>query len=164
MTGNTVAAAKLAFTTPAGFFALGFGSGLAPRAPGTMGTLAAVPVALALKGLPAPVFWAVVVLAFVAGIRFCDVTARRLGRHDPGSIVWDEMVAYWLTVAFVPLHWAWLLAAFLLFRLFDIFKPWPIRLVERRLGGGLGIMADDVIAAVYAMLILALAPLVSGLF
>jgi phosphatidylglycerophosphatase A len=74
------------------------------------------------------------------------------------------MVAYWLTVAFVPLHWGWLLAAFLLFRLFDIVKPWPIRLVEQRFGGGLGIMADDVIAAVYAMLILALAPTVSGLF
>ena len=90
--------------------------------------------------------------------------ARRLGRHDPGSIVWDEMVAYWLTVAFVPLHWTWLLAAFLLFRLFDIVKPWPIKRVERRLGGGLGIMADDVIAAAYAMLVLAAAPAAIALF
>ena len=164
MNGKTLSPARLAFTTPAGFFAFGFGSGLAPFAPGTVGTLAAVPVALALKGLPPVLFWAILVLSFVAGIRICDVTARRLGRHDPGSIVWDEMVAYWLTVAFIPLHWAWLLAAFLLFRLFDIVKPWPIRLVERRLGGGLGIMADDVIAAVYAMLVLALAPVVGGLF
>lgn len=164
MNGKTISPARLAFTTPAGFFAFGFGSGLAPFAPGTVGTLAAVPLALALKGLPPALFWTVLVLSFVAGIRFCDVTARRLGRHDPGSIVWDEMVAYWLTVAFVPLHWAWLLAAFLLFRLFDIVKPWPIRLVEQRLGGGLGIMADDVIAAVYAMAILALAPAVISLF
>ena len=164
MNGKTISPARLAFTTPAGFFAFGFGSGLAPFAPGTVGTLAAVPLALALKGLPPVLFWVILVLSFVAGIRFCDVTARRLGRHDPGSIVWDEMVAYWLTVAFVPLHWAWLLAAFLLFRLFDIVKPWPIRLVERRLGGGLGIMADDVIAAVYSMAILALAPAVISLF
>jgi phosphatidylglycerophosphatase A len=161
--GQPVSPAKLAFTTPAGFFAFGFGSGLAPLAPGTVGTLAAVPIALALKALPPPAFWAILVLSFFAGIYFCEVTARRLGRHDPGSIVWDEMVAYWLTVAFVPLHWTWLLAAFLLFRLFDIVKPWPIRWVERRLGGGLGIMADDVIAAVYALLVLALAPAVSGL-
>ena len=164
MNEKTVSPARLAFTTPAGFFALGFGSGLAPWAPGTVGTLAAVPIALALKTLPPMAFWVILVISFFAGIRFCDVTARRMGRHDPGSIVWDEMVAYWLTVAFVPLHWAWLLAAFLLFRLFDIVKPWPIRLVERRLGGGLGIMADDVIAAVYAMLVLAAAPAAIALF
>ena len=164
MNEKTVSPARLAFTTPAGFFALGFGSGLAPWAPGTVGTLAAVPIALALKTLPPMAFWAILLISFFAGIRFCDITARRMGRHDPGSIVWDEMVAYWLTVAFVPLHWAWLLAAFLLFRLFDIVKPWPIRLVETRLGGGLGIMADDVIAAVYAMLALALGPFVTGLF
>jgi phosphatidylglycerophosphatase A len=161
--GPAVSPARLAFTTPAGFFAFGFGSGLAPWAPGTAGTLAAVPIALALKALPPLAFWAILVTAFFAGIRFCELTARRLGSHDPGSIVWDEMVAYWLTVAFVPPHWTWLLAAFLLFRLFDIAKPWPIRLVERRLGGGLGIMADDVIAAVYAMLVLALAPALGGL-
>ena len=164
MNEQPVSPARLAFTTPAGFFAFGFGSGLAPWAPGTVGTLAAVPIALALKALPPMAFWAVLVISFLAGIRFCDVTARRLGRHDPGSIVWDEMVAYWLTVAFVPLHWTWLLAAFLLFRLFDIVKPWPIKQVERRLGGGLGIMADDVIAAVYAMLVLAAAPAAIALF
>jgi phosphatidylglycerophosphatase A len=94
---------------------------------------------------------------FLAGIHLCDISARRLGQHDPGGIVWDEMVAYWLTVAFLPLSWPWWLAAFALFRFFDILKPWPIRLVEKRFSGGLGIMLDDIVAAVYAMVILAVA-------
>ena len=147
-------ARKLVFSDPVAFLAFGLGSGLSPVAPGTMGTLAAIPFAVVLKMLPAWGFWAIIGLAFLAGIYLCDITSRRLGQHDPGGIVWDEMVAYWLTVAFVPLHWAWLLAAFLLFRVFDILKPWPIRGVERRFGGGLGIMLDDIFAAIYAMLIL----------
>lgn len=154
MTTSADSARKLVFSDPAAFLAFGFGSGLSALAPGTMGTLVAVPFAVALKMLPAGAFWAVTVLAFVAGIYLCEVTSRRLGQHDPGGIVWDEMAAYWLTVAFVPLHWAWLLAAFVLFRAFDILKPWPIRWVERRFGGGLGIMLDDIVAALYAMLIL----------
>jgi phosphatidylglycerophosphatase A len=93
---------------------------------------------------------------FLLGIHVCGVSSRRLGRHDPGGIVWDEMVAFWLTVAFLPMSWPWWLAAFALFRFFDIFKPWPIRLVEKRFGGGLGIMLDDIVAAVYAMIVLAL--------
>jgi len=91
---------------------------------------------------------------FLIGIPLCGAASRMLGRHDPGNIVWDEMVGYWLTVAFVPVSWAWWLAAFVAFRLFDILKPWPIRQLERRLGGGLGIMVDDVVAAVYAMAVL----------
>ena len=154
MNDKTISAREAAFGTPAGFFAFGFGSGLAPKAPGTVGTLAAVPLAILLKLLPAAWFWPLLLVSFLLGIYLCDVTSRRLGRHDPGGIVWDEMVAYWLTVAFVPLHWAWLGAAFLLFRFFDIFKPWPIRHVERRFGGGLGIMLDDVVAALYAILVL----------
>lgn len=148
---------KLAFGTVAGFFAFGFGSGLSPVAPGTMGTLAAIPLAVALKLLPVAVFWPLLLAFFLLGIYLCDVSSKRLGQHDPGGIVWDEMVAYWLTVAFVPLHWAWLLAAFVLFRVFDIFKPWPIRWVEKRFAGGLGIMLDDIVAALYAMLLLQLA-------
>ena len=150
-------ARQLTFGTPAGFFAFGFGSGLAPWAPGTAGTLAAVPVAIGLKLLPAAWLWAWLPLAFLLGVYLCDVTAKRLGQHDPGGIVWDEMVAYWLTVAFVPLHWAWFVAAFVLFRLFDIIKPWPIRQVEKRYGGGLGIMLDDIVAAAYAIILLKLA-------
>ena len=141
----------VAFGSVQGFLALGFGSGLAPLAPGTAGTLAAVPLAAAMKLLPAVVFWPLLLLLFLAGIRFCDVASRQMGQHDPGAIVWDEIVAYILAVAFLPLHWVWLAAAFVLFRLFDILKPWPVRLADERFGGGFGIMFDDVLAAVYTM-------------
>ena len=147
---------RVALGTPAGFVAFGFGSGLSRFAPGTVGTLAAIPFGLVLKSLPATWFWALLVIFFLAGIHLCDVSSKRLGQHDPGGIVWDEMVAYWLTVAFLPLSWPWWLAAFALFRFFDILKPWPIRQVEKRFGGGLGIMLDDIVAALYAMAILAL--------
>ena len=146
---------KVALGTPAGLLAFGFGSGLSKFAPGTMGTIAAIPFAFLLKSLPVVWFWLLLVAFFLAGIWICETSSRRLGQHDPGGIVWDEMVAYWLTVAFVPVSWPWWLAAFVLFRIFDIFKPWPIRQVEKRFGGGLGIMLDDIFAAAYAMVILA---------
>ena len=145
---------RVALRTPTGIFAFGFGSGLARLAPGTAGTLIAVPLAWFLKQLPAIWYGPALLLLFLAGVYFCGAASRRLGQHDPGGIVWDEMVGYWLTAAFVPLHWAWLLAAFVAFRFFDILKPWPIRLAEKRFGGGLGIMLDDIIAAVYAILVL----------
>ena len=118
---------QAALGTPAGFLAFGFGSGLSGFAPGTMGTLVAVPFGLLLKQLPPVLFWPVLVVLFLIGIYLCGATASRLGKHDPGGIVWDEMVGYWLTIAFIPAQWPWLLAAFILFRLFDILKPWPIR-------------------------------------
>jgi len=147
---------RVALGTPTGFVAFGFGSGLSRFAPGTAGTVAAIPFAILLKSLPLAWFWLLLGVFFLAGIYFCDVASKRLGQHDPGGIVWDEMVAYWLTVAFLPISWPWWLAAFFLFRFFDIWKPWPIRQVEKRFGGGLGIMLDDILAALYAMLILAL--------
>lgn len=146
---------RVALRTPAGLFAFGFGSGLARFAPGTMGTLAAVPFALLLKQLPGWTYGAALVALFLAGVWFCGAASRALGRDDPGGIVWDEMVGYWLTVALLPPDWGWWLAAFALFRGFDILKPWPIRQVERSFAGGLGIMLDDVFAALYAMLALA---------
>ena len=148
---------RVALGTPAGFLAFGFGSGLSRFAPGTMGTVAAIPFALLLKSLPAVAFWPLLAGLFLAGIHICHVSSKRLGQHDPGGIVWDEMVAYWLTVAFLPVTWGWWLAAFALFRFFDIVKPWPIRQVEKRFGGGLGIMLDDIIAALFAMIILGVA-------
>jgi len=157
---KTVLSAALG--TPAGFLAFGLGSGLSRHAPGTMGTLIAVPFALLLKMLPVAWFWVLLLLLFVLGIYLCGTTARRLGKHDPGGIVWDEMVGYWLTIAFVPAQWTWLLAAFVLFRLFDILKPWPIRQSERLFHGGLGIMIDDILAALYAMVVLAGLRLLSG--
>ena len=147
---------RVALNTPTGVLAFGFGAGLSRFAPGTVGTLAAVPFAVALKMLPPPVFWVLLAALFLAGVYICGKASSRLGQHDPGGIVWDEMVGYWLTVALLPLEWPWLLAAFVLFRVFDILKPWPIRLVEKTFGGGLGIMLDDIVAAVYAMAILQL--------
>ena len=148
---------RVALRTPAGILAFGFGSGLSRFAPGTMGTVMAVPFALLLKSLPFAWFWPMLLVLFLAGVYLCDVSARQLGQHDPGGIVWDEMVAYWLTVAFIPVSWPWWLAAFILFRAFDILKPWPIRWTEKQFAGGLGIMLDDIVAAAYAMACLALA-------
>ncbi len=119
-----------------------------------MGTLLAIPLGIPLMALPQPAWWLVWVLSCGFGIHACDVTSRRLGVADPGGIVWDEMVAYWLCLAFIPVHWAWWLAAFVLFRFFDIVKPWPIRQLDRAVKGGLGIMLDDLVAAGYALLLL----------
>lgn len=148
---------RLALRTLPGFLAFGFGSGLSRYAPGTMGTLAAIPFAILLLGLPPAVFWVLLCVLFLVGVSVCGEASRRLGQQDPGGIVWDEMVAYWLTVAFVPFSWPWWALAFALFRFFDIVKPWPIRTLEKTFGGGLGIMLDDVLAAIYAVLILLLA-------
>ena len=146
---------KLALTTPTGLLAFGFGSGLSPFAPGTMGTLVAIPFVFALKSLGTTGFWIALLLLFLLGVWVCDRASRKLGEHDPGSIVWDEMVGYWLTMAFVPLQWQWLLAAFVLFRFFDIIKPWPIGQIDRKVSGGFGIMIDDIVAALFAIIILA---------
>lgn len=145
---------EIALKTVAGFFAYGFGSGLAPVAPGTFGTLAAIPFVFALKLLTIPLQLVIIAGAFLVGIYLCEISCRRTGRKDPGGIVWDEMVAYWLTVVFLPLHWTWLTAAFVAFRVFDILKPWPIGSIERRFKGGFGVMLDDIVAAVYAMSVL----------
>jgi phosphatidylglycerophosphatase A len=146
---------KVVFGSPSGFLAFGFGSGLSPFAPGTMGTLVAVPFIFALKALGAPGFWLALVLLFLLGVYLCERVSQELGVHDHGGIVWDEMVGYWLSAAFVPLQWYWLLGAFLLFRFFDILKPWPIRQVDRKVSGGFGIMIDDVVAALFTVLVLA---------
>jgi phosphatidylglycerophosphatase A len=95
------------------------------------------------------------VLMFLLGVGLCGHVSRKLGVHDHGGIVWDEMVGYWLAAAFVPLQWPWLLAAFVLFRIFDIFKPWPIRQLDEKVSGGFGIMIDDVVAALFTLIILA---------
>jgi phosphatidylglycerophosphatase A len=146
---------KVVLGSPAGFLAFGFGSGLSPFAPGTMGTLVAIPFIFALRGLGTPGFWIALLLLFVLGVGLCGYVSRQLGVHDHGGIVWDEMVGYWLAAAFVPLQWPWLLAAFVLFRIFDIFKPWPIRQLDEKVSGGFGIMIDDIVAALFTLIILA---------
>jgi phosphatidylglycerophosphatase A len=153
---------RVAFGSLPGFLAYGFGSGLAPVAPGTFGTLAAVPFVFLFRQLPLPGYLLLLAALFLLGVYVCGRASARLGRHDPGGIVWDEMVGYWLTVLLVPLHWAWLVGAFLAFRFFDILKPWPIRALERRFDGGLGIMLDDIAAALYALLVLQIAAVVIG--
>lgn len=139
---------------PVHLLAFGFGAGLMPRAPGTFGTLAAVPIVYAAMhaGWIAHVTFALV--ASVAGIYICGASARRLGVHDHPGIVWDEICGYSVTMLATPPTWQGLLAGFVLFRFFDIVKPWPIREADHSLSGGLGIMLDDVMAGVFAAAIL----------
>lgn len=139
---------------PVHFLALGFGSGLSPIAPGTFGTLAAVPIYLLLQLLPLPTYLVVTALLFVFGVFICDISARKLGVHDHPGIVWDEVVGYLVTMIAAPVGWYWVLVGFVLFRLFDILKPWPIRFIDRHVEGGLGIMLDDLLAGVMAALLL----------
>ena len=139
---------------PVDFLALGFGSGLVPRAPGTAGTVAAIPVYLLLQPLAMPYYAAVVLLLGLAGIAICGHAANRLGVHDHPGIVWDEIVGYLVTMAFAPPGWLWIVLGFVLFRFFDIVKPWPIRWFDRQLGGGLGIMLDDLLAGVFSEVLL----------
>lgn len=148
---------KVALGTPAGWLAFGFGSGLSPWAPGTMGTLVAVPLALLLKSLDPAWFWGILLLSFGLGTVLCGHVSKQLGVHDHGGIVWDEIVGYSLAVALVPAQWHWWLAAFILFRFFDIFKPWPIRQLDNKVSGGFGIMIDDIVAGVYTLALLAAA-------
>jgi len=135
--------------------AFGFGLGLMPFAPGTFGSLLGVP----LWWFTPSVLWIqllVAIVTFLAGIWICGESARRIGVHDHGGIVWDEVVGMYLTLLVVPPEIPWIIASFLAFRLFDIVKPWPIRDLDHRLQGGLGIMLDDVMAALYAACLLLL--------
>jgi phosphatidylglycerophosphatase A len=136
------------------WFAVGFGSGLAPKAPGTAGTLIAVPLYLLLSQLVMWQYLAVVLVLLVAGIWICDTTAKQMGVHDDPSIVWDEIVGYLITMIASPPGWFWIVAGFVLFRLFDILKPWPIRYIDQKVQGGFGIMLDDVLAAIFALVVL----------
>lgn len=148
--------AKKTFTHPLYFLALGFGSGLSRWMPGTMGSLAAVPVFLLFQ--PLGLIWhlAIVLVALVAGIFICDWVAKDMEIKDPGCIVWDEFVGLWITYLMLPSQWYWVVIGFVLFRIFDIAKPWPVSWFDKELKGGLGIMVDDVAAGVYSLLCLQL--------
>jgi phosphatidylglycerophosphatase A len=150
---------RLLAAHPAHLVAFGFGTGLSPKAPGTVGTL-----------LGFPLFWliaatapdlanqlALIAAAFVLGIPVCAKTSRALGVVDHGGIVLDEIVAFALVLVFTPPGALWAAAAFGLFRLFDIVKPWPIRVADRRIKNGFGVMFDDLLAAGYAVACLQLA-------
>lgn len=136
---------------PTHFLAFGLGSGAIARAPGTWGSLAAIPLWLTFFWLPSPAYWLVVGVAFVLGIWLCGKTAEDLKVHDHGGIVWDEFVGMWIVLGAMPGTVQGVLIGFLLFRLFDIAKPWPINYLDERLPGGLGIMVDDVLAGFMAL-------------
>ncbi|MBA8888423.1 phosphatidylglycerophosphatase A [Dokdonella fugitiva] len=144
---------------PGGWIACGFGSGLSPRAPGTAGSAAALLPWLALRELDAPYYVLVVAIAFAIGAWASNVAIDRLRIADPGAVVCDEFVGQWialLPLVLAPRGWPWVAVAFGLFRLFDVWKPWPVSWADRRIHGGVGVMLDDVIAGAYAALVLAL--------
>lgn len=144
---------------PRHWLAFGLGSGASPWAPGTLGTLAAVPLYLLLQPLPSGVYLLLLLAMFLLGIWLCGSVSDDLGMHDHGGIVWDEWVGLLVTLWLAPPGWGWLLTGFLLFRLFDILKPWPIGWLDRRLSGGLGIMLDDLVAGVFGFVVIQLAVL-----
>lgn len=143
---------------PGHFLSLGGGTGLMPFAPGTWGSVPGVALAWLLMPLGEAAYWGILAALFLLGIPLCARTARALNRPDPGAIVWDEVVGMAITLGipaglgsgFGPVSPLTLLAGFGLFRILDILKPWPIRWLERRLAGGLGVMADDALAGLVA--------------
>jgi phosphatidylglycerophosphatase A len=148
---------RLLLSHPAHLVSFGFGSGLARIAPGTFGTLVAFPLYWLLAPLlPDLYFMLVLVLAFALGVWLCDITGKALGVPDYGGIVWDEIVSFMLVLFFTPHGWYWSLLAFVLFRIFDIVKPPPIRYFDSNWHGGLGVMFDDLLAAGYTLMCLAL--------
>jgi phosphatidylglycerophosphatase A len=149
--------ARTVFSDPVHFLAFGFGAGLAPRAPGTWGTVVAIPIWLGLSGLAFPLKVTAVALVCLAGFWLCGESARRLGEHDHPGIVWDEIAGFLLTMLAAPEGWTWMAAGFCLFRLFDIWKPWPIRDLDRGLSGGTGIMLDDLVAGLFAAVVILVA-------
>lgn len=147
---------------PVHFAAFGFGSGAAPVAPGTFGTLMGMALYLLLPAMHWPWYLLFLLAATLVGIWICDKTARDIGVHDHGGIVWDEFVGYWITMFMAPAGWMWIVAGFALFRFFDIVKPWPIRWLDQHVKGGFGVMIDDVLAGVMALICLQAAAYITG--
>ena len=143
---------------PIHLMAVGFGSGLPKIAPGTWGTLGGIPIFYLLAQLPLLYFYLAIAIAAIAGIYICGKCAKDCGVHDHGSIVWDEFVGLWITLLFLPalgyMHPLWIAIGFIWFRLFDIWKPFPISLLDKKVHGGLGIMLDDILAGIFALICL----------
>ncbi|ARD23385.1 MULTISPECIES: phosphatidylglycerophosphatase A family protein [Shewanella] len=153
---NDPAVKKLSLKNPVHFLALGFGSGLAAKAPGTFGTLAAVPLVYLMGHLSLTAFIIITVLSTLIGFYICDKAAKDMGVHDHGAIVWDEVAGLMITMIAAPAGLIWLVIGFALFRFFDILKPWPIRWLDAKVHGGFGIMIDDVLAGFFALICLQL--------
>jgi phosphatidylglycerophosphatase A len=143
---------RVSLRNPVHFLAFGFGSGLAAKMPGTFGTLAALPLVVLLSHFSSfSVYLTVTILVCVLGIWICGKTAEDMGVHDDSSIVWDEVAGMLITMLAVPLSWETVLVGFMLFRFFDIIKPWPISYLDEHVHGGFGIMIDDVLAGLLAV-------------
>lgn len=145
---------RVSLLNPDHFLGLGFGSGLVPLMPGTFGSLAAIPLILAMSVLSLEWFIAMTILATILGVRFCQKTSDALKLHDHGSIVWDEIAGMMVVFIAVPITFTSLVLGFVLFRFFDILKPWPIRVFDQKVHGGIGIMLDDIVAGAMACLCL----------
>lgn len=141
-------------TNPVHLLAFGFGSGLAPQAPGTVGTLAGVLLYIPLSFLEHDIYLSIVILSAILGVWICGRAAEDLQVHDHPGIVWDEFVGYWVTMLWAPSGWMWLIVGFILFRLFDVWKPWPICLLDKHVPEGLGIMLDDILAGVFSLVLI----------
>lgn len=155
-TGMVDPRSRIKLSNPWHLLAVGFGSGLSKIVPGTMGTLASLPFYLLLVQLPVVLYCIVVVLAAILGVTICQKTSDDMQVHDHGAIVWDEFVGFWITMSVVPMmglavyDWKIIATGFVLFRLFDMVKPWPISLLDRHVHGGFGIMIDDVLAGIFS--------------
>lgn len=141
---------------PIHFLAFGCGSGASPWAPGTMGTVAAIIPYLWFAQLSPLMYLLMLLVTTLVGIWLCDRTSNDIGVKDHGGIVWDEFVGFWITMFMAPAGWLWILVGFVLFRVFDILKPWPIKWADKKVSGGLGVMLDDMIAGVFAAICLQL--------
>ncbi len=142
---------------PVVLFASGFGAGCAPIAPGTAGTMVAIPFVYVIQMLGLNMFVAATVAISLLGILICGLAAKQLGVHDHPGIVFDEIAGYFVTMIAAPDGWVWIVIGFVLFRLFDILKPWPISWLDRRVSGGFGIMLDDIVAGMFALVCMQLA-------
>ncbi len=139
---------------PVYFAAFGFGAGFAKKAPGTIGTIVGIPIYLLASAGGFPVFVVLTVLFSLLGVYLCGETAKAMGVHDHPGIVWDEIVGFMVTMILVPFSWSAVLVGFILFRFFDIIKPWPISYLDRHVEGGLGIMLDDLLAGMVSAVLL----------
>ncbi len=142
---------KTVLSTPVHFLAFGFGSGLAPFAPGTFGTVMAVPLYLLMSQLSLTGYLLMTLLVCIGGFWICGKSSEKLGVHDHSGIVWDEFAGFFITMIMAPSGWLWIVIGFALFRLFDIWKPWPISVLDKKVQGGFGIMVDDIVAGLFAL-------------
>lgn len=150
MSQSAVPASRFNLCNPVHLLATGFGSGLAPVAPGTFGTIAAIPFYLMFVYSPYVAFLAFTILVCAVGSYICGKAAADIGVHDHKAIVWDEFAGMFITLCFVPFSWTAVILGFVLFRFFDIVKPWPISYLDKHVHGGLGIMIDDIAAGLAA--------------